>query len=147
MKHMWSEEELQALIEEQGGSGGNGGSGGGKLYLHKLRIRKANLYDTSGSTIGTKLYLFYSIVTNSNEPMTFDAFMNLTHFEAYGAHFGTNVIGDITISNTMRAINSFSSYSTNDRAEISYIGDGAILQYTNCIFDSVDIMSDTVSEV
>ena len=29
MKHMWSEEELQALIEEQGGSGG--GSGGSTL--------------------------------------------------------------------------------------------------------------------
>lgn len=26
MKHMWSEEELQSLIEEQGGSGGSGGS-------------------------------------------------------------------------------------------------------------------------
>ena len=26
MKHMWSEEEIQSLIEEQGGSGGSGGS-------------------------------------------------------------------------------------------------------------------------
>ena len=26
MKHMWSEEEIQALVEEQGGSGGSGGS-------------------------------------------------------------------------------------------------------------------------
>ena len=47
----------------------------------------------------------------------------------------------------MRALNSFSSYDTNDKAEISYIDDGAILTYTNCIFDSVDIMSDTITEV
>ena len=123
------------------------GGSGGKLYLHKFRIRKANLNDASGSKIGTKLYLFYSIVTSSNEPITFDTFMNITHFDGYGAHFGTNVTGDITIDNTMRAINSFSSYSTNDRAEIGYIDNGAVLLYTNCVFDSVDIMNDTITEV
>ena len=125
--------------------GGSGSSG--KLYLHKFRIKKNTLYNSSGSTIGTKLYLFYSIVTSSNEPITFDTFMNITHLNGYGAHFGTNITGDITITNTMRALNSFSSYDTNDKAEISYIDDGAILTYTNCIFDSVDIMSDTITEV
>lgn len=123
------------------------GGSGGKLYLHKIRIKKNTLYNPSGSTIGTNLYLLYSIVTSSNEPITFDTFMNITHFDDYGHHFGTNVTGDIKFTNTMRAINSFSSYSTNDRAEIGYIDDGAVLKYTNCVFDSVDIMSDTITEV
>ena len=41
MKHMWSEEEIQELISEQGGSGG----GGVHLYEHKLYIMAYdNLY-------------------------------------------------------------------------------------------------------
>ena len=35
MRHMWSEEELQALIEEQGGSGGSGGSEV-HLFVHSI---------------------------------------------------------------------------------------------------------------
>ena len=129
-------------------AGGSGGSGG-KLYLHKLRIRKDNLYQPSGTTVGFNLNLLYSIVTSSNEPITFDTFMNITHFDSYGWYYGTNVTGGITISSSssLRAIISFSSYDTNDRAEIGFIDDGAVLKYTNCVFDSVDSISDTVTEV
>ena len=144
MKHMWSEEELQALVEEQGGSGG-------KLYFHKIRIMKNILKTTAGFDIGKDLCLLYSIVTSSNEPITFDTFMNITHFDNYGMYYGTNVTGGITISNnnsnTVRAVISFSSYSTNDRAEIGYIDDGAVLVYDNCKFESVDAISDTITEV
>ena len=120
---------------------------GGKLYLHKLRIRKDILHHPSGSKIGENLYLLYSIVTSSNEPITFDTFMNITHFNDYGAYYGTNVTGGITISNTMRALISFCSYSTNIRAEIGYIDDGAVLKYTNCKFESVDSIEDIITEV
>ena len=120
---------------------------GGKLYLHKLRIRKDNLNGTSGNIIGTYLNLLYSIVTSSNEPITFDTFMNITHFNDYGAYYGTNVTGGITISNTMRALISFGSYGTNIRAEIGYIDDGAVLKYTNCKFESVDRIEDIITEV
>ena len=120
---------------------------GGKLYLHKLRIGKDNLIGTTGSIIGTSLNLLYSIVTSSNEPITFNTFMNITHFGSYGWYYGTNVTGGITISSTVRAIISFSSYDTNDRAEISFIDDGAVLKYTNCKFESVDSISDTITEV
>ena len=128
-------------------AGGSGGGSGGKLYLHKLRIRKDNLNGTTGTIIGTSLNLLYSIVTSSNEPITFNTFMNITHFDSYGWYYGTNVTGGITISSTVRAIISFSSYDTNDRAEISFIGDGAVLKYTNCKFESVDSISDTITEV
>ena len=124
-----------------------GGSGGGKLYLHKLKLKKVDLYHPSGSKIGENLYLLYSIVTSSNEPITFDTFMNITHFNDYGWYYGTNVTGGITISNTVRALISFCSYGTNIRAEIGYIDDGAVLKYTNCKFESVDSISDIITEV
>ena len=140
MKHMWSEEEIQELISEQGGSGG-------KVYLHKLRIMKSILNVPSGHELGKDLCLLYSIVTSSNEPITFDTFMNITHFDNYGWYCGTNVTGAITISSSARAIISFSSYDTNDRAEIGYIADGAVLKYTNCKFENVDRILDTITEV
>ena len=140
MKHMWSEEEIQDLIEEQGGSGG-------KLYLHKIRIMKTDINTTSGFIIGKDLCLLYSIVTSSNEPITFDTFMNLTHFDNYGMYYGTNVTGGITISDTYRAVISFSSYSTNDRAEIGYINGSAVLVYDSCKFEFADSISDTITEV
>ena len=121
---------------------------GGKLYLHKIIVKKNTLNHTSGSTIGTNVYLLYSIVTSSNEPITFDTFMNITHFDDYGPQFGTNVIGNITIKDVMRALHSFNSYSiNNNRAEISYIDDGAVLKYTSCKFESIDGISDTITEV
>ena len=140
MKHMWSEEEIQELISEQGGSGG-------KLYLHKLRIGKDNVHRTTGSLFGTSLNLLYGIVTSSNEPITFDTFMNITHLNDYGIGVGMNITGFISISDTRRAIISFSSYDTNDRAEIGYIDDGAVLKYTNCKFESVDSIEDIITEV
>ena len=75
--------------------------------------------------------------------------MNITHFDGYGWYYGTNVTGGITLSSSssVRAIISFSSYDTNDRAEIGFIDDGAILKYTNCKFESVDSISDIVTEV
>ena len=126
----------------------NGGSGGGgKLYLHNIRIRKANVYNPAGTLIGTDLYIFYSIVTSKNTPMTFNEFMTMVSLSNFGYHFGTNVSGDITISNNLRALNSFSSYSSNTRAEISYIDTNSVLKYTNCVFDSIDLLEDTVTEV
>ena len=41
MKHMWSEEEIQELISEQGGSGGGGGSEV-HLYKHSIRLQGRN---------------------------------------------------------------------------------------------------------
>ena len=55
MKHMWSEEEIQTLIEEQGGSGGSGG----KLYLHIISI----IYKEAGG-------FCLNIKTNTNTPFT-----------------------------------------------------------------------------
>ena len=126
--------------------GGSGGSGG-KLYLHKLIITKNDLIGITNNIIGTNLNLLYSIVTSSNEPITFDTFMNITHFDNFGLYYGTNVTGGITISGTVRAIISFSSYNTNNRAEIGFINDVAVLEYTNCKFESVDRILDTVTEV
>ena len=127
------------------------GGSGGKLYLHKIRVMKTDLNTPSGFIIGKDLCLLYSIVTSSNEPITFDTFMNLTHFDNYGMYYGTNVTGGITISdnnsNTIRAVISFGSYSTNDRAEIGYIDEGAVLVYDNCKFESIDGISDTITEV
>ena len=120
---------------------------GEKLYLHKIRIKKSNITDTSFATIGFNLHLLYSIVTSSNKPIEFDTFMNITHFDTVGEHYGMNVTGDITISNNLRALNSFCSYSTNNRAKISYIDSDAVLIYTSCVFNSVDIFEDTVTEV
>ena len=54
MKHMWSEEELQALIEEQGGSGGSSGSEV-HLYIHSI--------------LGDKNERFI-LYTNDNTPFT-----------------------------------------------------------------------------
>ena len=51
MKHMWSEEELQALIEEQGGSGGSEMH----LYMHSI--------------LGTESERFI-LYTNDNTPFT-----------------------------------------------------------------------------
>ena len=124
-----------------------GGGSGGKLYLHKIIIKKININDTSASIIGVNLHLLYSIVTSSNEPITFDTFMNITHFDTVGEHYGINVTGDITISNNLRALNSFCSYSKNNRAKISYIDSNAVLIYTSCVFNSVDIIEDIVTEV
>lgn len=121
--------------------------GGGKLYLHNVRIGKNNVYHPSGTLIGTTMYLFYSIVTSKNTPLTFNEFMTMLHLSNYGSNYGTNVSGSITVSSNMRALNSFSSYSTNDRAEISYIDSNAVLKYTNCVFDSVDMIEDTITEV
>ena len=53
MKHMWSEEEIQGLISEQGGSGG------GKLYLHIISIAYP---EVGGFCINIK--------TNTNTPFT-----------------------------------------------------------------------------
>lgn len=121
--------------------------GGGKLYLHKIIIKKSYLYNPAGSLIGTDLYVFYSIVTSNNTPITFNEFMTMVSLSNYGYHYGTNVSGDITISSNLRALNSFSSYSSNTRAEISYIDSNAVLKYTNCVFDSVDSFADTITEV
>ena len=41
MKHMWSEEEIQELISEQGGSGGSGGSEV-HLYRHSISLTGRN---------------------------------------------------------------------------------------------------------
>ena len=51
MKHMWSEEELQALIEEQGGSGG-------KLYLHMIELSLSG--DSKYSGVYLELYSSFS---------------------------------------------------------------------------------------
>ena len=120
---------------------------GAKHYLHKLRITKNDLIGVTGNAIGTNLNLLYSIVTSSNEPITFDTFMNITHLDNFGLYYGTNVTGGITISGAVRAIISFSSYNTNNRGEIGFINDGAVLEYTNCKFESVDRILDTITEV
>ena len=49
MKHMWSEEEIQELISEQGGSGG-------KLYLHKIR--------------GTNNVIYMAFISTEQAPLT-----------------------------------------------------------------------------
>ena len=41
MKHMWSEEEIQELISEQGGSGG-GGESEAHLYRHSISLKGRN---------------------------------------------------------------------------------------------------------
>ena len=53
MKHMWSEEEIQELISEQGGSGG------GSEYLHIISIS----YPEAGG-------FCLNIKTNTNTPFT-----------------------------------------------------------------------------
>ena len=127
------------------------GGSGGKLYLHKLRIIKGFLKSPSGSLIGKDLVLYYSIVTSSNEPITFDTFMNITHFDNWGMYYGINVTGFITTSEndstTTRGVISFNSYGANDGAEIRYIYDGGRLVYDDCVFKSVDTISDTITEV
>ena len=58
MKHMWSEEEIQELISEQGGSGGSGG-GGGSEYLHSIKLTVVDLGN-----------LTFSIKNNDSKPFT-----------------------------------------------------------------------------
>ena len=56
MKHMWSEEEIQELISEQGGSGGSE-----KLYHHNITI--------SGK-VGYAPNCYFDINTRDNTPFT-----------------------------------------------------------------------------
>ena len=56
MKHMWSEEEIQELIEEQGGSSGSGGS---EVHLYRHVI---NIDSPKGSFV---------IENDNNTPFTF----------------------------------------------------------------------------
>lgn len=118
-----------------------------KLYIHNIRLSKAQITQPSGTIVGTDFNLFVSFTTLSATPITFEKFMTELHFDNYGHHYGNNVAGDITINSVMRAVNSFSSYSTNDRAEIGYIGENAELKYTSVVFDTVGTFIDTVIEL
>ena len=59
MKHMWSEEEIQDLIEEQASSGGSGGSE--KLYHHDIMIV---------GKVGYAPTCYFDIYTRDNTPFT-----------------------------------------------------------------------------
>lgn len=63
MKHMWSEEEIQALIESQGGGEG----GGGKLYQHVCHITDDSELD---------IYCL-EIITRDNTPLTLSNLVNI----------------------------------------------------------------------
>ena len=63
MKHMWSEEELQSLIEEQGGSGGS------EVHLYRHHI---NICGMNQNLDNMQLYVAFGIYLPYNTPLTYN---------------------------------------------------------------------------
>ena len=74
MKHMWSEEELQELIAEQGGSGGSEVH----LYKHSISFQIStyklfleDIYNNSSSSLTINNEIFTAISNSSNKLMCY----------------------------------------------------------------------------
>ena len=77
MKHMWSEEEIQELISEQGGSGG-GGESEAHLYRHSISFQVStyklfleDIYNNSSSSLTINNEIFTAINHSSNKLMCY----------------------------------------------------------------------------
>ena len=133
----------QTIALDAGGS-----SGGGKLYLHKITIKKAMLYDENDVEVGHLLWLYNNITTSSNQPMTLDTYKQyFTDILASDYGFatsgkvninssGNSSIISISFNNNLAGINYF--YTRNGSSNTSY---------EKIKFDSVDLFDDIVTEV
>ena len=127
MKHMWSEEELQAFIEEQGGEGE-------KIYNHKLNITAG-----IGSFIES---LNLEIINKSNTPLTYNDLA--TYFpSSYTAKY--NCSGRSTKTSVIEGI------STNPYA---FFGNEEGVFYAQAIFaNNIDVVpsdaifTDTITKI
>jgi len=108
MKHMWSEEELQALIEAQGGGGSS------KTYTHNIRFTRTNSYTSD---------FMIEIVDNDSTPFTVEKLRSINGYilaSGYNNESGYEGViyclyidassAQILVNNTTRDI-AFSSYA------------------------------------
>ena len=121
------------------------GGSGGKLYLHKLRIYKTDVTDNYDNTIASGLNLYYSIVTSSNEPTSFNTYIEYFKLNDINNYQGCAVTGSMNIEGGYRLI--FSLGIKDNLAAIQYIDGSSKRSLKFSKFDSVDLIEDTVMEV
>ena len=131
----------QTIEFDAGGSGG-----GGKLYLHKIRLNKSILKDKNNSNVGDGLWLYNTITTSSNQPMSFDTYKGYFTLDNIGSTYGCPTSGKVYIGGNSYII---AIGVKNNFAGIQYVklSSSTSISYQEVKFDSVDVFEDIVTEV
>ena len=121
MKHMWSEEEIQDLIEEQGGSGGSEVH----LYVHTIWIYKAdiayisfNIYNTSQNALNatnTLDYLLQNTDNNNNLECNGNVVYNNVMYSALGVYVASSNPNIISVIYNRGDINTTANANISSR--------------------------------
>ena len=128
------------------------GGGGGKLYLHKLHIKKYHLKDANDKDVANNFHLYYNITTSSNQPMTFATYKEYFTGDSTVSDYGFAASGKINImgNNSGEASVTALGFTNNNRAVVRYYqsrNSSASNSSINVKFDSYDGFEDTVTEV
>ena len=128
------------------------GGGGGKLYLHKLHIKKYYLKDTKDREIASSLHLYCNITTSSNQPMTLDTYKAYFTGDSTVSDYGFATSGKLYIMGSSSGEASVTSvgFTNNNMIVVQYYqsrNSSANNSRISGKFDSVDGFEDTVTEV
>ena len=135
MKHMWSEEEIQELIAEQGGSGGSE-----KLYHHNIMIQ---------GTVGYAPTCYFDVYTRDNTPFTTSLICE--YISTYGRIYPLSIPNcsnnTIKYLDYLRLANSFPMNRLYAECYIITLTDGNFKRSSDAYNVDSYSVNDTVTEV